>query len=399
MAKTLDDIFNDDDFGLLNTNDRISHAVTENDRLMAAFEEINLFYEKHGREPSQTSMSEYNLLAKLKAFRQDESKKKLLKSFDRFDLLGEVMRETKTLDDVLNDDDFGLLHPQGDKSIFEFRHTPKPNERAESDFVAQRQPLSEDEFQKYEQVFQNIHEDIKIGKRKIQNFYNIEKNLHIGNFYILDGVFLYLESANLETEIRTLNSGSRVRTDGRTVTIFENGTVSNMLFRSLGKSIQKSGKLITQNSETDSLGLFNNANNITNEDFKEGWIYVLKSKSTHHLLSQMEDLYKIGFSSIDVQKRVKNASKETTYLFADVEVIATYRCYNLNIHRLENLIHRFFSAACVDVKITNESTKIFSPREWFIVPLAQIDRAIELLISGKITNYKYNTIDQSITHI
>ncbi|MEO6541781.1 MAG: hypothetical protein ABIN74_12335, partial [Ferruginibacter sp.] len=278
---SLDDIFNDDDFGLLDAKAKTSNIKSEEDRLIDSFEEINTFYNKNGREPNASSMSEYGLLAKLKNFRQDEEKKKIAKPFDRYNLWGEVDIEKATIEDIFNDDDFGLLDTEKDLSIFQYKNIPKPDERAETDFVAQRKPLKEKEFKPYELMFQKVHHEIKEGKRKIRTFYNIEKNLQSGNFYIVDGIMLYLESADLEQEQRELKSGNRIRIDGRTRTIFENGTYSNMLFRSLGKQIQKDGKLITNTYEATENELFVNANLVKEEDVQTGWIYVLKSKSTN----------------------------------------------------------------------------------------------------------------------
>jgi hypothetical protein len=396
MPKTLDDIFNDDDFGLLNAKEKSANIKTDEDRMIDSFEEINTFFEKNNREPSTGSMSEYSLLARLKGFRSDEVKKKILKPFDRFNLLGYVEMERNTFEEIIADDDLGLLETTGDISIFNFRHTPKQDARAESDFVAQRQPISEEKFKKYEAMFQQVHIELKTGKRKLRNFENIEKNLQIGNYYLLDGIMLYLESAELESEVRNLRSGDRLRVDGRTITIFENGTMSNMLFRSLGKSIQKSGKLITQTDESIERDLAESASLVSEEDIQTGWIYVLKSKSRNPKISELTNLYKIGFSNINVQDRIKGASKEATFLFADVEIVATYDCYNINTRNFENLMHRFFGECCLNVDINNEKGQRFTPREWFLVPLPVVDEAINLLRSGNIINYKYNKTNQEI---
>ena len=388
---SLDDIFNDDDFGLLDAKAKTSNLKSEEDRLIDSFEEINTFYDKNGREPNASSMSEYGLLAKLKNFRWDEEKKKIAKPFDRYNLLGEVDLEKPTIDDILNDDDFGLLDTDKDLSIFKYKNIPKPDERAESDFVAQRKPLKQKDFQPYELMFQKVHQEIKEGKRKIRPFYNIEKNLQVGNFYIVEGIMLYLESAELVQEQRELKSGNRVRTDGRTRTIFENGTYSNMLFRSLGKQIQKDGKLITNTYEATENELFVNANLVMEEDIQTGWIYVLKSKSPNPQIASIHNLYKIGFSSKPIDERIKNASNEATYLFGEVAKVSSYACYNRNADKLEQLLHRFFASACLDIDLFNEKGQRLNPREWFVVPFEIIEEAIELILNEDINNYKYDS--------
>lgn len=394
MAKkklTIDDIFNDDDFGLLDSKFKASTVKTDEERLIDSFEEINVFIDKNDREPNKSSMSEYGLMAKLKNFRDNERQKKILKPYDRHNLLGRVEMEKPSIDDILNDDDFGLLDTDSDLDIFKFKHTPRTEERAEADFVAQRKPMKEKDFEKYEKIFLQVHKDIKEGKRKIEPFTNIEKNLHIGNFYLINGVMLYLESANLKKEEWQQKSGNRVRIEGRTRTIFENGTYSNMLYRSLGKQIQKDGKLITNTYEKIEHDLFVNSGLVKEEDVQSGWIYVLKTKSTNKELSRIKDLYKIGFTSGSVDDRIKNAQNEATYLFADVKKIATYKVYNRSANKLERLLHRFFADACLDINLFNEKGQRLSPREWFVVPFEVIEEAIQLVLNEKIMNYKYDT--------
>jgi hypothetical protein len=395
MAKkklTIDDIFNDDDFGLLDSKAKTSTIKTDEDRLIDSFEEINVFFGKNNREPNSSSMSEYGLLAKLKNFRQNEKQKKTLKPFDRHNLLGFVEMEKQTIDDILNEeDDFGLLDSDKDLDIFRFKHTPKPEDRAESDFVARRKAMKEKDFEKYESMFQKVHKEIKEGRRKIKPFKNIEKNLHVGDYYLMDGILLYLESANLKQEEWEQKSGNRVRIEGRTRTVFENGTFSNMLFRSLGKQIQKSGKLITNTNEKLEQELFVNTGLVKEEDLQTGWIYVLKSKSTNAELLSIQSLYKIGFASNSVDDRIKNAKNEATYLFADVKKVATYKVYNRNADKLESLLHRFFANACLDIDLFNEKGQRLNPREWFVVPFEVIEETIQLILNESIVNYEYDT--------
>ncbi len=387
---SLDDIFNDDDFGLLDSTAKTSAVKSEDDRLIDSFEEINTFVDKNGREPNSSSMSEYGLLARLKNIRQNEQQKITLKPFDRHNLLGEVEIPKTSIDDILNDDEFGLLVTDSDLSIFQYKHISKEDERDKADFIAQRKPLKEEEFAPYEKMFQKVHQEIKEGKRKILPFRNIEKNLHVGNFYLIDGVMLYLKEANIEKSVRELKSGNRERIEGRTFTIFENGTFSNMLFRSLGKQIQKSGKLITNTQEGINTELYVNAGMVKEEDIQTGWIYVLKSKSTHPEISIINNLFKIGFSSSPIDERIKNAKNEATYLYADVTKVSSYACYNRNADKLELLLHRFFAEACLNIDIEIIQGKRITPREWFVVPFEEIEKAIELILNEQITNYRYD---------
>lgn len=396
MAKTLDDIFNDDEFGLLDFKPKVSVVKTEDDRLVDSFQEINSFFEKNNREPSTSSMSEYGLMSRLKSFRANEKHKIVIKPFDKYNLLGHVEMPKPTLEEILLEDDFGLLDSDGDNSIHAFNHTPKAGERADADFVAQRKPIKDKDFKKYDEMFHQVHKDLKEGKRKLAVFNNAETNLIEGKFYLVDGLIAYLEVSKAEKVLKENESGDRVRLEGRTVTIFENGTMSNMLFRSLGKAILKNGNVITDTEESTEDELWKNAGVVSEEDVKSGWIYVLKSKSKNPKISELKDLYKIGFSTTNVADRIKNASKEATYLFADVEEVASYKCYNLNTQNFESLLHRFFGKCCLNVDVYNDKKQRITPREWFVVPLKIIDEVIELIISGGIVNYKYDVEKQKL---
>src|SRR5690554_253157 len=399
MAKkklTIDDIFEDDDFGLLESKVKYSTVKTDEERLIDSFEEINVFIDKNDREPNKSSMSEYGLMAKLKNFRANESQKKILKPFDRHNLLGHVEMEKQSIDDIFNDDDLGLLEPDNDLNIFKFKHTPRPEDRAEADFVAQRKPMKEKDFEKYEKMFLQVHKEIKEGKRKIISFKNIEKNLHVGDFYLMDGLLLYLESANLKKEEIEHISSKRTRVEGRTRTVFENGTYSNMLYTSLGRGLQNNGKMITNTYENIEQDLFVNTGLVKEEDIQSGWIYVLKTKSTKKELAGIKDLYKIGFASGSVDDRIKNAKNEATYLYADVQKVATYKVYNRNADKLESLLHRFFANACLDIDLFNEKGQRLNPREWFVVPFEVIEETIQLILNENILNYEYDPLTKKI---
>lgn len=387
---SLDDIFNDETFKLLDSTSKVSNVKTADQRLVDSFEEINAFVDKNDREPNASSMSEYSLLARLKSIRENEPQKITLKPFDRHNLLGEVEIPTTSIDDILNDDAFGLLETDSDLSIFKYKHISREDERAKADFIAQRMPLKEEEFKPYEAMFQKVHQEIKEGKRQIKSFHNIEKSLLVGNFYLIDGVMLYLKEAKLERTLWKQKSGNRERIEGRTFTIFENGTYSHMLYRSLGKQIQKNGKSITNTFEEMNNELYVNAGMMMEEDIKTGWIYVLKSKSTHPSISGIKNLFKIGFSSTQVDERIKNAKNEATFLYADVIKVSSYACYNRNADKLEQLLHRFFANACLNIDIEIIQGKRITPREWFVVPFKEIEKAIELILNEQIVNYKYD---------
>jgi hypothetical protein len=73
-----------------------------------------------------------------------------------------------------------------------------------------------------------------------------------------------------------------------------------------------------------------------------------------------------------------------------VEVVATYDLYNINRVKLENLIHRVFDPARLDIEIKDRFGKSVVPREWFLVPVFVIDEAVERIKDGTITGYVYD---------
>lgn len=392
---SIDDIFENDEFGLLENDSETSTIKTEEDRLVDSFEEISIFFDKKGREPSSSSMSEYSLLATLKKFRQDEAKKKVVKPFDRHNLLGHVEIE-ENVEDIL-DSSSALLDLDDDLSIFTLKHVPNTTQRAKTDYLARRKSLSEKEFAPYESMFQQVHIDIKSGKRRILEFKDVDQHLKQGHFYFINGVMIYLESVDLGRKNEELSDSSLSRKDGRTRTVFENGTVSNMYFRSVSKAIYTGGrKMVSPPYQEIEGGVYNESNALTEEDLSTGWVYILKSKSKNLEITRIENLYKIGFSSVPVESRIANARNEATYLFDDVEIVSSYKVHNIQANRLEQLLHRFFAKACLDIEFTHTNGRRVNPREWFVVPIKVIDDTIQLIINGNILSYKYDPEVQDI---
>lgn len=381
----LKEIFENDPLDLLNVKPQKSAARTSDERLATSFDEINLFFEKNNREPepNPSNISEYQLYSRLKGMRENEQKRLALAPQDQYGLLKTQKKEIKSLDDIFDDDSFDIL---GDDSegLFTFNHTPTDAERAKADFVARRKKCKN--FDKYEAMFKQVQEDLASGKRKLIKFY--ENQLVAGRFFVHNGILLYLE------EIQDLEINKFSKRDGRTRTIFENGTESHMKLRSLGKNLFINGQGVTQTGEQvndEFRTTFNEPTEITDDDKKAGYIYVLKSKSQNEAISSIEDLYKIGYSSTSVEERIKNAENETTYLMADVEIIGIWEVYNMNAQKFENLIHRFFGNSCLNIEVADNKKILRRPREWFVVPIKRIEEAIEMIIDGSVVNYVYDS--------
>ena len=81
---------------------------------------------------------------------------------------------------------------------------------------------------------------------------------------------------------------------------------------------------------------------------------------------------------------------------APVKIISTWKCYNMNVNKFENLIQKFFKDACLNIDINDKNGNKHSPREWFILPFEIIEDAIDLIINGEILKYKFNINEQTI---
>ena len=74
---------------------------------------------------------------------------------------------------------------------------------------------------------------------------------------------------------------------------------------------------------------------------------------------------------------------------ADAEIVATYELYNINRTKLENLIHRIFDSARLNIEIKNHFGQPVIPREWFLVPLFVINEAVDRIKDATTTAYTY----------
>jgi len=391
--KKLQEIFDNDPLGLLNIKPSTSPVRNEDERLVASFQEINDFYAKNNRAPEQGGgLQEHQLYSRLKSLRENPVKVEILNVHDKYGLLKHEKKQINSLDDILNDDVLGLL---GDDSqgLFDLKHvTVSDKERAEADFVARRKPCKD--FSKYEQLFKDVQNDISTGKRKLISFK--EDNLVEGNFYVHNGVLLLLEKINFTQEETYRDDGTRVRKDGRTRCVFENGTESNMLYRSLAKVLYVNGEVLTKNADEVNYKFAETFSTVNEEDVAAGFIYILKSKSEKQEIKEIQNLYKIGFSTTSVEDRIKNASQEPTYLMAEVRIVMAYKCYNMNPQKFELLVHNFFGAACLNIDITGNDGRRYSPREWFIAPLHIIEQAVKLIESGEVVKYRYDSNREEI---
>ncbi len=375
----LQKILEDDDLGLLNIKPKRS-SITVDERLLQSFQQINDFYRQHGKEPESnpSNILEFQLFNRLKGLRASKEKCEALQEVDEFHLLTfiEPEKPITSVADIFSDDSFGLLDDEAE-SIFDLKHVPKsPMEMPEK--IAQRKRCKD--FDQFEHLFKQCHAELTSGVREARQFTG-EQQIKPGHFFVLHGVMVYVSEVG-EKEVKNGKVNARLRC------IFENGTESNMLLRSLATELYKdeTGRRILDHHEKALEAL----EQIQAEDEKTGYLYVLQSLSQQADIASIKNLYKIGYSTVPVQERIKNAAEEPTYLMAPVKVVEVFECYNLNPQKFELLLHTFFGKACLNVDVFDKAGKRFSPREWFVAPLHIIEAAANMLINGEIVNYRYD---------
>lgn len=378
--KDLKKIVDDDEHGLLKVKAKSSPIEQAEDRLISSFKEINDFYRANGKEPQPNSKDilEFQLSSRLEALRKDKEKSVKLLPFDEFGLLKNI-KIIESIEDIFSDDDLGLLKDRPD-SIFQIKNIPKTIEMP--DQIAQRKPCKD--FDKFEVLFKNCQSDITTGKRKLLPFAK-EQQISEGNFFVLKGVLLFVEKVG---EKENVNG----KTNARLRCVFENGTESNMLLRSLARELYKDGRRVSEHEER----LLDGLAGITDADEDTGFIYVLRSLSDKAEIKSIQDLYKVGFSATPVEQRIKGATTDPTFLMAPVSVVTTFQCYNLNPQKLELLLHKFFGSSCLNVDVFDHEGKRYSPREWFVAPLDVIEQAIHYILNGEIVNFVYDPARKEI---
>jgi hypothetical protein len=354
------------------------------ERIIAGFEDVVRFRDEHGRAPQHGE--DHDIFERLYAVRLDRLReldecRTLLTPLDKQGLLTTAHMDTPVED--IDDDallaELGIAVEPEDDDIRMLRHVPSADERRAAEEIANREKCVD--FAAFKPLFDQVKRDLEAEVRVTRPF-ELKAEIRPGAFFIVSGQVAYV------AEMGEMFSNPQGRTDARLRVIFDNETESNMLLRSLQRSLHKdeAGRRIT---EPVAGPLF--AGQSEDGDLESGTIYVLRSKSDHPTIVAHRDLiHKIGVTGGSVEARVANAAKDATYLLAGVEIIASYNLFNINRAKLEALIHRVFAAAQVDLTIKDRFGNPVKPREWFLVPLSSIDEAVTRIRDGSITDYIYD---------
>ena len=355
------------------------------ERIIAGFEDIQRFVEEHGHAPRHGE--DRDIFERLCAVRLDRIRalpecRALIEPIDHQGLLASEVVAASAISDEIDTDELAaeLADLEAEAAgITQLRHVRSTTEKREAEEIASRQKC--EDFHRFKPLFEQVQRELDSGIRETRPFER-KAEIEPGRFFIVGGQKAYVAEKGQEF---TQEYGDR---DARLRVIFDNGTESNMLMRSLQRALNDdaAGRRITDPTAGP---LF--ADHAAADDEASGTIYVLRSKSSNPAVAEHRTvLHKIGVTGGDLRRRIANAKDEPTFLLAEVEVVATYELFNINRTRLENLIHRIFAPARLNIEIKDRFGRPFVPREWFLVPLHAIDAAVAKIKDGSIANYVYD---------
>ncbi len=365
-------------------------------RIIAGFEEIERFVEQNGRLPQHGE--DRDIFERLYAVRLDRLRtlkecRETLKDIDTQGLLTSLAHgeEPDLNEEAATDEE--LLEALGVEQtntddLTQLKHVRSSQEKLAAEEIAHRTACKK--FSLFKPLFDQVKRDIDSGKRRICRFES-NPNIKKGDFFIIFGQMLYVSEVG--EEFQKPNG----KMDRRLWVVYENATESNLLKHSLETALYKDDK--SRYITNPSLGpLFSNLEE--EDDQSVGFIYVLRSKSEHPFIAENRKvIHKIGITKGEVKRRIANAAKDPTYLLAEVEIVETYKVSNLDLNRLEKLLHKFFDQARLDLQLKDRFGFDVEPREWFLLPLPIIEEAIQKLIEGNLAKCSYDPKEGRIINL
>ena len=382
------------ELGLDIAPDQVDQRSAKEERIIAGFEEIDRFVAEHGRLPqhgSDRDIFERLYAVRLDRLRESPECREVLKSLDQRGLLDADdqdinINQSSDIDDISDAELLAALGIEANpaQDITRLTYVRSRQEIKAAEEIAQRNPCQD--FEQFKPIFDQVQHQLKTGDRQTIK-YQDNATINLGDLFILDGQKIIVAEMGewFTSDYGLPNSRLRV--------IYDNGTESDLLLRSLQRALNKdkTSRRIT----TPDLGpLFLSAeaaDELTTDYIPTGHIYVLRSQSDHpFIVKNRSVIHKIGVTSGDVKKRIANAKKDPTYLLADVEIAVTFKLANINPKKLETLLHKFFDSARLDLALPDRFGIPVQPREWFFVSLETIEDVIEKIKDGTLDQFQYD---------
>ncbi len=275
-----EDNFKEDKDQRLDTKATTFLVRSQEQQLVASFEEINEFYKKNKRAPKEGSITETSLYSRLNVFKTDPTQLAILMKYDVHGLFRAVIEkkyqlvsdlpnaeeavipssdariekaeepvhapiqrteestiemESAPIDEVLNNEILGILETI-DGCVFKLKHVSIVDKKTTKRDVVVRRKECKD-FTKFDSILLQCQKDLANKKRKMIDF-SKEQQIGKGYFFLLGGVLLYVAQVG-NREIINGKVNARLRC------VFEDGTESEMLLRSLAAELYIDGKTVT----------------------------------------------------------------------------------------------------------------------------------------------------------
>jgi len=353
------------------------------ERVVAGFEEIQRFVEEHGHLPrhgEHLDIFERLYAVRLERIRASSEMSAMVEPHDHQGLLTAELPAAPVSDDLDEDALLAELEGlEGAADITRLKHVRSSADKRAAEEIANREPCRD--FARFKGLFEKVQKELSDGIRQTVKFEE-HAAIEVGQWFIVEGQVAYV------ADMGEVFLNAQGREDARLRVVYDNATESNLLMRSLQRAMYRdpASRRILEPGYGPLFG-----SEAEEGDVTTGTVYVLRSKSDHpDVVANRDLLHKIGVTGGDMKRRIANAKHDPTFLLADVEVVATYKLANINRVKLENLIHRIFEPARLEIQILDRFGKAVVPREWFLVPVFVVDEAIKRIQDGSITDYVYS---------
>src|SRR5690606_24246741 len=162
-----------------------------------------------------------------------------------------------------------------------------------------------------------------------------------GDLFILDGQLAYIAEVGAWM---TRTKGDQK--DARLRIVYDNGTESGHLLRSFGKALYRADNSRRVLSPQAGPLFDGQSAPVT------GHIYVANTLSEDPALAGLKDhMVKVGSTTGSASGRLSTAENDPTFLMAKAEIVDEYETRGVPPKKIEGLLHRFFSAACLDLHL------------------------------------------------
>lgn len=372
---------------------------TRSQRIIAGFEEVERFVSERGRLPQHgesRDIFERLYAVRLDRMRASEECREILAPIDTRALLNpEADLTTPELSDAELLASLGVASVESD-DVTRLVHVRSRAEVKAAEEVAQRAPCPD--FDCFKLLFDRVQSELESGVRRTMK-YRDNAEIRAGDLFIVEGQIALVAEMG-EEFISDYN-----RPDRRLRVIYDNATQNDLLLRSLQRALNrdKASRRINEPEAARNLSLFADDADGTGDAHADtdavssGTIYVLRSLSEHPFIAEHRAvIHKIGVTGGDVHTRIANARRDPTFLLADAEIVATFKLENIDRHKLEALLHKFFGGARLDMELVDRFDTPVKPREWFFVPVPVIRDVIEKINEGTLDRFRYDVETASL---